>query len=393
MEIVCGNLDRKDKSRLFMRELQQIRPEIDAVDAQLVELFEKRMDLCREVAEYKIAVKKPVLDRKREEGKLQALQAMADSEFNGHCVVELFSQIMAMSRKMQYQMLAEQGILEGHGFAEVEKLPIKDICVVYQGVEGAYSHQAMRQYFGEEVKNFHVPSFRDAMEAIRQGKADYAVLPIENSSAGIVNDTYDLLVQYENYIVAETFVKAEHCLLGTKEAELSDIKTVYSHPQGLMQCSKYLEEHRDWVQRSDTNTAASAKKVLEDNDISQAAIASALAGKLYGLKILAKRINYNAENTTRFIIVAKDKIYQKGAKKVSICFEVPHASGTLYNMLSHIIFNNLSMTKIESRPIEGKNWEYRFFLDLEGNLGEFSVINALRGIAEEAMEFRILGNF
>lgn len=376
-----------------MRELQEIRPEIDAIDAQMVELFEKRMSLCEEVARYKIATGKKVLDRKREEEKLQALRVMADSEFNGHCVVELFSQIMAMSRKMQYQMLAEQGAFKAHDFTKVDELSKNDICVVYQGVEGAYSHQAMRQFFGETVKNFHVFSFRDAMEAIQEGKADYAVLPIENSSAGIVNDTYDLLVQYENYIVAETFVKAEHCLLGTKEAKLSDIKTVYSHPQGLMQCSKYLNEHKDWIQRSDSNTAASAKKVLEDGDVTQAAIASALAGELYGLKILAKKINYNAENTTRFIIVTKDKIYRKKAKKVSICFEVPHASGTLYNMLSHIIFNNLSMTKIESRPIEGRNWEYRFFLDLEGNLGEFSVINALRGIAEEAMEFKILGNF
>lgn len=376
-----------------MRELQDIRPEIDAIDTQLVELFEKRMNLCKEVAEYKIVTGKKVLDRKREEEKLQALQAITDSEFNGHCVVELFSQIMAMSRKMQYRMMAEKGILKEHGFTKVEKLPKKDICVVYQGVEGAYSHQAMRQFFGEEVRNFHVFSFRDAMEAIQEGKADYAVLPIENSSAGIVNDTYDLLVQYQSFIVAETFVKAEHCLLGMKEAELSDIKTVYSHPQGLMQCSKYLEEHKNWIQRSDSNTAASAKKVLEDGDISQAAIASALAGELYGLKILAKRINYNTENTTRFIIVTKNKIYQKEAKKISICFEVPHVSGTLYNILSHIIFNNLNMTKIESRPIEGRNWEYRFFLDLEGNLGEFSVINALQGIAEEAIEFKILGNF
>lgn len=376
-----------------MRDLEEIRPEIDATDAQLVELFEKRMLLCKEVAEFKIETGKKVFDKKREEGKLRALRAMADSEFNGHCIVELFSQIMAMSRKMQYRMIAEQKDLAEHSFTEIDQLRKTDVCVVYQGVEGAYSHQAMRQYFGENVKNFHVHSFRDAMEAIQERKADYAVLPIENSSAGIVNDTYDLLVQYENYIVAETFVKAEHCLLGTKEAELSDIKTVYSHPQGLMQCSKYLEEHKDWVQMSYSNTAASAKKVLEDRDVSQAAIASALAGELYGLKILAKRINYNTENTTRFIIVSRDKIYQKGAKKISICFEVPHASGTLYNMLSHIIFNNLSMTKIESRPIEGRNWEYRFFIDLEGNLGEFSVMNALRGIAEEAIEFKILGNF
>lgn len=376
-----------------MRELQDIRPEIDAVDTRLVELFEERMRLCQEVAEYKIATGKQVFDKKREEGKLKALRAMADSEFNGHCIVELFSQIMAMSRKMQYGLLSESGVIPENPFTPVETLNQKDISVVYQGVEGAYSHQAMRQYFGSEVKNFHVPTFRDAMQAIQEGKADYAVLPIENSSAGIINDTYDLLVQYENCIVAETFVKVEHCLLGTKDAELSDIKTVFSHPQGLMQSSKYLDEHKDWLQLSYPNTATSAKKVLEDADKSQAAIASALAGELYGLKVLAKKINHNTENTTRFIIVAKDKVYRKDARKISICFEIPHASGTLYTMLSHIIFNNLSMTKIESRPIEGRNWEYRFFIDLEGNLGEFSVVNALRGIAEEAIDFKILGNF
>jgi len=376
-----------------MRDLQEIRSELDKIDAQLVELFEKRMKLCEEVAEYKVASGKKVLDKEREEKKLKTLREMADNEFNAHCIVELFTQIIAMSRKLQYQQLTKQGVNLKNPFTEVEELPKKNICVVYQGVEGAYSHQAMRQYFGETVKNFHVATFREAMEAVREKKADYAVLPIENSSAGIVNDMYDLLVEYENCIVAETFVKVEHCLLGTKEAKLSDIKTVYSHPQGLMQCSRFLEEQKDWIQLSYSNTAASAKKVVEDNDVSQAAIASALAGEIYGLKILKEKINYNTENTTRFIVVAREKIYRKGAGKISICFEIPHASGTLYNMLSHIIFNNLSMTKIESRPIEGRNWEYRFFIDLEGNLGEFAVINALRGISEEAIEFKILGNF
>ena len=376
-----------------MRELQEMRLEIDAIDERLVKLLEERLKVCEEVAEYKVASGKKVLDKQREMEKLKVLYAMANSEFNGHCIEELFSQIMAMSRKMQYQILAEKGMQEKYSFIPVDILKKENIKVVYQGVEGAYSHQAMIQYFGKAIEAFHVPTWKDAMEEVTKGNVDYAVVPIENSSAGSVNDIYDLLVEYDTCIVAETFVKVEHALLGLKEAEISDIQTVYSHPQGLMQCAKFLEGYRQWQQISQPNTAGSALRVLKDNDKTQAAIASEIAGELYGLKVLKPHINDNINNTTRFIIISKNKIYQREAKKLSISFESPHASGTLYNMLSHLIFNNLSMTKIESRPLEGRNWEYRFFVDLEGNLGDVSVINALKGIAEEAIGFRILGNY
>ncbi len=376
-----------------MRELQEMRLEIDEIDERLVKLLEERLKVCEEVAEYKVASGKKVLDKQREQEKLKTLYAMAGSEFNGHCIEELFSQIMAMSRKMQYQILAKRGMQEKYSFIAVDALKKENIKVVYQGVEGAYSHQAMIQYFGKEIEAFHVPTWKDAMEEVTEGNADYAVVPIENSSAGSVNDIYDLLVEYDTCIVAETFVKVEHALLGLKEAEISDIQTVYSHPQGLMQCAKFLEKYRQWQQISQPNTAGSALRVLKDNDKTQAAIASEIAGELYGLKVLKQHINDNVNNTTRFIIISKNKIYQREARKLSISFEIPHASGTLYNMLSHLIFNNLSMTKIESRPLEGRNWEYRFFVDLEGNLGDASVINALKGIAEEAIGFRILGNY
>lgn len=376
-----------------MRELQEIRPEIDEIDESLVKLFEKRMKLCKEVAEYKVAYGKKVFDKQRESEKLKVLYAMTDSEFNGHCIEELFSQIMAMSRKMQYQILAEKGLYEKYSFMPVDILKKENIKVVYQGVEGAYSHQAMLQYFGKKIEAFHVPTWKDAMEEVTKGNADYAVVPIENSSAGSVSDIYDLLIEYDTCIVAETFVKVEHALLGLKDADISDIKTVYSHPQGLMQCAKFLEAHREWQQISQPNTAGSALRILRDEDKTQAAIASETAGEIYDLKVLKQHINDNVNNTTRFIIISKNKVYQKEAKKLSISFEIPHSSGTLYNMLSHLIFNNLSMTKIESRPSERKNWEYRFFIDLEGNLGDASVRSALNGIAEEAIDFRILGNY
>ena len=231
------------------------------------------------------------------------------------------------------------------------------------------------------------------MEAIKNGEADYAVLPIENSSAGSVRENYDLLVEYDHCIVGEQIIKIEHVLLGLPEAELSDIDQVYSHPQALMQCSKILEEHRDWEKISLKNTAVSAKKVKEDGKKNQAAIASKLTAELYGLKILKENLSNNADNYTRFIIVTGKHVFEKDAKKVSICFELPHKSGSLYNILSHMIYNDLNMCKIESRPIPERNWEYHFFVDFEGNLNDSAVKNAIRGMMEEAVNFKILGNY
>lgn len=376
-----------------MREIQEIRPEIDKIDRELVRLFEERMKLCCEVADYKIRTGKKVFDAAREQEKLKALRAMADTEFNEQCIGELFSQMMCMSRKLQYQKLAQNGRRAEHGFTGVEDIKKEDVIVAYQGVEGAYSHQAMLQYFGRDVKNFHVKTFREAMEAIRDGKADYAVLPIENSSAGSVNDVYDLLLEFENCIVAETFIKVEHALLGLPDAAIEDIRTVYSHPQALMQCSKFLERHKEWKSISELNTAVSARKVVETGDRSQAAIASELAAELCGLKVLQRAVNDNQDNTTRFFIISREKLYTSHAKKVSISFELPHESGTLYNMLSHVIFNHLNMTKIESRPLEGSKWEYQFIIEVEGRLCDAEVENALLGIREEAKSFKILGNY
>ena len=179
-----------------MDRLLELRDEIDEIDRRIVELFEKRMDVSAEVAEYKISVGKKVFDKEREHAKLNTLTKMARNDFNRHGVQELFSQIMSMSRKLQYQLLAENGAAGRLPFIEVEDIQREGIRVVYQGVEGAYSHAAMREYFGEQINAFHVPKWRDAMEAIAEGAADYAVLPIENSSAGIVADNYDLLVDF-----------------------------------------------------------------------------------------------------------------------------------------------------------------------------------------------------
>ena len=337
-----------------MTELSVLRGELDVIDKQIVELYEKRMAVCEKVAEYKIQTGKKVFDKEREDAKIAALTALTDSDFNSHAIEELFRQIMSISRKRQYQLLAREGVIGRLPFTQVES---------------------------------------DALEAISEGMADFAVLPIEKSTAGFVSEIYDLLLKYDDYIVGEQIIRIEHTLLGLPGTKLSDIKTVCSHEQGLMQCEEFLNEHRDWQQVAVDNTAMAAKKVAKEQDASQAAIASAFAGEVFGLEVLKEHISTTKGNSTRFIIVSNQRIFEKDANKISICFETPHRSGALYHILSHFIYNNLNMSKIESRPIPERNWEYRFFVDVEGNLNDSAVKNALRGITEEAANVKILGNY
>lgn len=373
-------------------DLGDLRTQIDAVDEQIVDLYERRMDICRQVAEVKIGTGKKVFDRDREKEKIAKVRSLAHNDFNRTGIGELFEQLMSMSRKLQYQLLTEKGSMGRLPFIGVDTLGDDRVRVVFQGAEGAYSQAAMHQYFGEAVNSFHVDTFRDACCAIEEGSADFAVLPIENSTAGIVNEIYDLLVEFENYIVGEQIIRIEHCLLGVPGAAIGDIRTIYSHPQSLMQSARFLSEH-DWKQISLPNNAFAARKVAQEGDPSQAAIAGEYAGRVYGLEVLKKPVNQSETNSTRFIIITNQKIFRKDAKKVSICFEIPHESGSLYHMLSHFIYNNLNLTKIESRPIEGRNWEYRFFIDFDGNLADSAVKNALRGLREEARNMKILGNY
>ena len=387
------NKNERTEERIVVMDLLELRGRIDEIDQQIVALYEKRMEVSKQVAEYKIETGKRVFDKAREEEKIQKVKSLTHNDFNSHGIEELFEQIMCMSRKLQYQLISEHGGLNKLPFIKVDCLETQKARVVFQGAEGAYSQAAMHQYFGDQIDSFHVDTFRDAMMAIDEGSADFAVLPIENSTAGMVSEISALLVAFENYIVGEQIIKIEHCLMAVPGTELSDIKTVYSHPQSLMQSARFLNNHPDWRQISMQNNAFAARKVADEKDKTQAAIASEYAAKLYGLEILKKGVNQSDTNSTRFIIVTNQKIFLKDAKKVSICFEVAHESGSLYHMLSHFIYNNLNMNRIESRPIENRNWEYRFFIDFDGNLSDSAVKNALRGLREEARNMKILGNY
>lgn len=376
-----------------MLNLTEIRKDIDEIDKQLVELFEKRMKLTSDVAKFKISTGKKVLDKQREAEKIKAINKLIKNPENMHAIDELFSQIMANSRKYQYMLLEQNGQSLREPYEKVDSIRKEGVKVVYQGVPGAYSYAAMKNYFGADVDNFNVSTWRDCMEAVKEGRADYAVLPIENSTAGIVADVYDLLQEYNNYIVAETYVKVEHVLLGLPGTDLNKVTTVYSHPQGLMQCDLFLDKHKNWKRISQANTAVAAKVLVDENDKTHVAIASKEAAELYGLEVLQTGIADFDNNTTRFVIVTNTRRFVKDAKKTSIVFETANEAGTLYNILSHIIYNELNMNKIESRPIEGRQWEFRFFVDFEGNIDDANVMNALRGIEEEAKAIKLLGNY
>lgn len=376
-----------------MKDLSEIRKRIDEIDTQLVDLLKERMKCASDVAEYKREKKMAVYDKAREDVKLETISSMAQDSFMKRSLKEIFRQIMSISRKYQYQLLKQRDRYIENYFQEVEELEIyPDTRVVYQGVEGAYQQMAVEKFFGKDIDSYPVDTFNEVALALNRGDADYGILPIENSSAGNVEGNYDILLKNDICVAAEVILEIRHALIGLPGTKKEDLKVIYSHPQGLMQCRDYLERMGVKV-ISVSNTAVAAKKVMEEGDPSQGAIASEKAAAIYGLEIFEEHVNDVCTNATRFLILSKKRQYTKGADKVSISFSLPHESGSLYNALSHLIFNDLSMTNIESVPLRDADWEYRFFIDVTGNLKDPAMRNALKGIREEAVDFKILGNY
>ena len=374
-----------------MIDLQESRKKIDEVDRKLLELFEYRMQLATEVADYKRSTGMPVFDPVREEAKLKELRALTKDEENQVAVVDLFTQIISMSRRKQYSLLNDSFHL---GFTAVDRFEAdQDTKVVFFGEKGSYTEQAMLEYFKKDVNGIPAGTFGEIMQAVKEGRAEYGVLPLENSSTGTLSDIFDLLAEYDNVIIGEHVIKIEHHLWGLPGARLSDIQRVYSHRQGLLQCSGFLKQYPEIKQVEFGSTAGCARKVLEEGDPAQAAIASLRAGEHLGLKLLQSSIHNDQTNSTRFIVISNRRIYFRGAERTSLCFVLPHKSGSLYHVLSHFIYNKINMTRIESRPIPGKAFEYRFFVDIEGSLESPSVKNALHCIELEALEMKLLGSF
>ena len=380
-----------------MEELKGYRDQIDAIDRQLADLFQQRMDVVDKVGQYKLARNMPVLDAKREQEVLAAKAALARNEAVSADLAALFEHVMAISRRRQRKLIQEDGIEPGYDRCKramaAARAPIASPRVAYQGVAGAYSEMACINFFGDTSENIGLEQFEDVFEALKKGEADYAVLPIENSTSGAIRQVYDLMTQYECSIVGETTVKVEHCLMAPKGTTLDTITHVYSHEQGLFQSDRFLNAHPDWVQVPCADTAGAGQYVAQTGDVTKAAICSERAAQLYGLDVLVHGTNHNSNNIPRFVVVSPVMELREGADKISTVFSLPHEAGSLHRIMTIFAVNGLNMTKLESRPMPGHSWEYMFFLEFTGSLNAPEMDGILHELTQTAADFRVLGNF
>lgn len=380
-----------------MSKLDVLRGNIDEIDHQIVHLFERRMAVTRAVGEYKQEIGMPVLDAARERDVIaKKLNMLTNKELQAD-VVLLYETIMGISRRQQRNLVAEGQ--ENTNFTKIvtdiarARTPVQNPRVVYQGEPGAYSEMASIRFFGDSVQAKGLEQFEDVFQALKNGEADYGVLPIENSSTGAIRQIYDLMTQYDCFVVGETTVAIQHCLMALPGASLDSIQTVYSHEQGLFQCEAYLNKHPKWNRVPQADTAGSANMVAKSGDPSKAAICSKRSAELYGLEILAEAINSNVNNTTRFVVVSPKMELREGRDKVSTCFCIPHQSGSLHEILTIFAVHGLNMVRLESRPIQGSSWEYMFFLEFTGDVTASGMEGVFRELTQSAEQVRVLGNF
>lgn len=372
-------------------DIKELREEINGLDAEMTELFYKRMEIVGQVAEYKRKNNLPILDAAREQEILDGIRKRDKGELSGD-LTSFFSKLFQISRGYQSRLLS------GEQTGYIEEL-LENICpttaepklVAYQGVKGSYGEQVFSELY-PKADCKQCKSFEDVLKSLR-GEADYGILPIENSSTGGISEVYDLLRKYGAYIVREHVIKVEQNLLGIPGTKIQDIKEVYSHSEGLSQSRDFLAEHPLWKQIPYYNTAVSAKFVAQSNDPSKAAIASLRAAQQYGLEVLARGINFNKNNNTRFIVVSSRFEVPQGADKTSVYLSLSHTSGALAQMLDIFSEAGINLTKIESRPIYNKSWEYYFYIDFEGGIYEERVRRALSRAEKQAEYFEVLGNY
>lgn len=371
--------------------LEEIRKDIDQIDRQLLELFKRRMDCARSVGEYKLEHNLPILNIQRENEILDSVE-LAGGEY-GYAARLLYSNIMELSRALQHDIVGSGKEIrrlletsESENTAAPESLKI-----AVQGIKGANSHEAAKTLFPQSQLCFY-PGFEDVFTAVDNGDTDFGVLPVENSSAGSVSDVYDLLLKYRFYITGALDLPISYCLGALRQSELSDIEQVWSHPQGLAQCSFYIAKN-NFKAVPCSNTAVAAKMVADEKRLNCAALCSQKAVEEYGLKVLKRNFQNSARNSTRFIVISKKLYIPENADKISLCFCLPHLTGSLHNVLCRFSCHGLNLTKIESRPLPGKNFEYLFYLDFTGNVRNEHVMNLMCALSEELPEFSFLGNY
>ena len=375
-----------------MDELKELRNEIDRIDKQLVPLLVERMEVAKKVAAYKVKNNIPVLNSEREQEVLDNVAAQCGEISN--TIKTIYSATMDASRAIQHKIIGGGSELRNmiENAVRQKKLTAeKDEAIACQGVEGAYSGIAGRALFPDSPIKYY-RQFEDVFEAVNSKKARFGIIPVENSTAGSVHESYDLIMKYRFYVVGAYDLSVSHCLCAKKDVRYENIEYVYSHPQALSQCSIFLKNF-DFTGINYSNTASAAKHVSQSEDNNIACICSAEAAKKYGLVVLKKDIQNVSNNTTRFIVISKELVIDNSANKISLIFSAPHKTGSLYRVLGRFSMTGLNLTKLESRPVANGKFDYYFYADVLGSVYDSETLDLLCALYDELEEFTFLGNY
>jgi len=349
--------------------LENLRKKIDEADEKIVRLIAERIKIAEEIGGLKKQQGKQIEDAKREQAVLENITKLAGQEnLNPEDIARIYRLIMSMAKS------------------------VEGTVVAFQGEPGAYSEEAAFQYFSSSVRVKPCESLEDVFKAVEQDKAQSGIVPVENSLEGNIGQTYDLLLDSELRVCGETELRVVHCLIASPETKLDSVKKVYSHPQALGQCRAFLK-HLNCELVPTYDTAGSVKMIKERGITDGAAVASARAAEIYGMEVLAREIEDNPSNFTRFFVISKQDAPPSGNDKTSIVFSVKHTTGALFEFLKILTSRQLNMTKIESRPTRQKPWDYNFYLDFEGHREDKNVRETLEALESNSLFLKILGSY
>ena len=352
--------------------LEEARKIINEVDSQMVELFVKRMRAAELVCEHKMEFGLPILDEKREEAVIERNSALIEDEILKGYYIDYLKHLMSISRAYQYRI--QNGLK-----------------VAYSGVEGAFAHIAAGRIF-PQGNRITYSDFKAAYDSVVREESDVAILPIENSYAGEVGQTIDLIFSGELFINGIYELEIHQNLLGLPEARVEDIKKVTSHPQALSQCHDYIKM-RGFSAEESNNTALAAKTVAELKDKSLGAIASVETAEIYGLKVIEANINKRGENTTRFAVLSKAKATSPSLSSTVLMFTVKNEAGSLVNAISIIGKYGYNMTALRSRPMKKHSWQYYFYVEIDGKIDTESGIKMIEELGEVCDQLKVAGTF
>lgn len=372
--------------------LEKMRTDIDTIDDEIASLFVKRMDIVGKVALHKQENKLPVLNSSRERDIISRVTATQNDKMAEYTKV-LFNTIFNLSRSLQTdQLLVPSKTCEAikKSIASAQDIFPKNGVVACQGIEGANSQTACEKLFSRP-NIMYMGSFEAVFKAVDSGLCQYGILPIENSLHGSVTAVYDLMNSHKFHIAHSVKIKIDHCLIAKSGVKLSQIREIYSHEQALAQCSEFLKGLTDVKIIPCENTAIAAKMVANSAANDVCAISSKNCAELYGLEILSSDVQNNDNNYTRFICISKEMELFKGANKISLMFAIPHKPGSLYSIISRFFALGINLTKLESRPICGKDFEFMFYVDLDATVYSEQVVNLIASLEASEDEFAFLG--